>query len=183
MRLCRHKGIHMNVLRPILSLLLAFSLTACVTFSSDNLRPGISERDVIAKLGQPAGRYPVADGQLLEYPQGPWGQTTHMVKIGPDGRLVSWEQVLTVEKFATVKVGVTTKADIQRMFGRPAETDWLPLRQLEVWSYRYKEGGVWDSLMHVHFDRAGVVREMQNGRDPMFDTNESSRHGRGGRGR
>ena len=38
----------------------------------------------------------------------------------------------------------------------------------EVWSYRYKEAGVWNSLMSVHFDQQGVVRQMLNGPDPML---------------
>jgi hypothetical protein len=173
----------MKMIQSVVLLLSALVLTGCATFSDKYLQPGMTEQAVVAKFGQPAGRYQEGDMRLLEYPQGPWGQYTHMVRIGSDGRLVSWEQVLTVEKFATVKVGVTTKTDILRMFGHPAETDWLPLRQLEVWSYRYKEGGVWDSMMHVHIDRSGVVREMQNGRDPMFDTSERSRGGHGGRGR
>jgi hypothetical protein len=39
----------------------------------------------------------------------------------------------------------------------------------EVWSYRYKEAGVWNSMMHVHFDERGIVRQMLNGPDPRYD--------------
>lgn len=159
--------------------LLAFVLTGCASFSNENLKPGISEQEIIGKLGKPTNRYPDDGMQLLEYPQGPWGQYTHMVRIGADGRLVSWEQVLTVEKFATIKVGTANKQDVLRALGRPAETDWLHLPKLEVWSYRYKEGGVWNSLMHIHFDQAGIVRKMENGRDPLFDSNDQ--RSRGGR--
>jgi hypothetical protein len=49
--------------------------------------------------------------------------------------------------------------------GRPAETSYLSRQKLEVWSYRYKESGVWNSMMHVHFDDDGIVRMMQNGPD------------------
>jgi len=59
-----------------------------------------------------------------------------------------------------------------RTIGHPAETSYLPLRDLEVWSYRYKEAGVWNSIMHVHFDRNGIVRMMLNGPDPMFEVRE-----------
>lgn len=169
----------MRTIKLTLLSILALLLVGCVTFSSENLKPGISEQEVIAKLGKPAGRYTDGNMQLLEYPQGPWGQYTHMVRISPDGRLISWEQVLTVEKFATIKVGTATKQDVLRTLGRPAETDWLNLSKLEVWSYRYKEGGVWNSLMHVHFDQSGMVRKMENGRDPLFDSNDH--RSRGGR--
>ena len=61
------------------------------------------------------------------------------------------------------------KDDILRNFGRPAETSAVGYHDYEVWSYRYKEAGVWNSMMHVHFDQQGVVRQMLNGPDPMYD--------------
>lgn len=128
---------------------------------------------VIAKRGQPTATYPAPDGgQLFEYATAPFGQFTWMARIGADGRLVSYEQVLTGEKFATIKVDQATKADVLRTIGRPAETGRVHLRNYEVWSYRYKEAGVWNSLMHVHFDEAGIVRQMMNGPDPMFDVRD-----------
>jgi len=66
----------------------------------------------------------------------------------------------------------STKADVLRTVGTPSETSWLSLPQLEVWSYRYKENGVWNSMMHIHFDRAGIVRKMENGRDPLYEEDE-----------
>lgn len=128
---------------------------------------------VTAKQGQPTNTYPLPDGgQALEYATGPMGQFTWMARIGPDGRMASWEQVLTGEKFATLKIDRATKADVLRTIGRPAETSRIAMRNYEVWSYRYKEAGVWNSLMHVHFDQDGVVRMMQNGPDPMFEPRE-----------
>jgi len=92
-----------------------------------------------------------------------------MARIGRDGRLMSYEQVLTTEKFATIKPGISTKTDVLRIVGHPSETMYLPRQQLEVWTYPYKEQGVWNSMMHVHFDRSGVVRKMENGMDLRFD--------------
>ena len=128
---------------------------------------------VIAKRGQPTGSYPALDGgQMLEYATGPFGQFTWMAHIGPDGRMVSYEQVLTGEQFATLKVDHANKLDVLRTIGRPAEESRVRLRNYEVWSYRYKEAGVWNSLMHVHFDEAGIVRQMMNGPDPMFEVRD-----------
>jgi outer membrane protein assembly factor BamE (lipoprotein component of BamABCDE complex) len=89
-----------------------------------------------------------------------------MARFGPDGGLQTYEQVLTDAKFATLPVGKATKNDVLMTVGRPAEQSYLALRDLQVWSYRYKQSGVWDSMMHVHFDRAGIVREMMAGPDP-----------------
>ena len=130
---------------------------------------GDSVDTVKLKLGQPTSTYSAGPEQLLEYAHGPMGQTTWMAHIGPDGRLASYEQVLTAEKFATIQVGSATHEDVLRTVGRPAEKSSLPLRDLEVWSYRYKEANVWNSMMHVHFDRNGVVVMMLNGPDPMYD--------------
>lgn len=74
--------------------------------------------------------------------------------------------VLTDEMFATLKVGIATRENVLHTVGRPVEQSYLPLRGLTVWSYRYKQSGVWDSMMHVHFDQAGIVREMMAGPDP-----------------
>ena len=64
---------------------------------------------------------------------------------------------------------IATHQDVLRIVGRPAEISRVHLNNYEVWSYRYIEAGVWNSMMHVHFDEAGIVRLMQNGPDPMYD--------------
>jgi hypothetical protein len=97
------------------------------------------------------------------------GEFCYMVHMGPDGRVTSFEQVLTGEKFATIKIDHATKDDVLRTIGHPAETSSLALRDYEVWSYRYLENGVWYSMMNVEFDRDGVVRMMQNGPDPRYN--------------
>jgi hypothetical protein len=161
--------------------------TRCSTFCSTVLlvacagplfreAPAVGEplSSVTAKLGQPTGVYPAPDGQVLEYATGPMGQFTYMARIGADGRLVSYQQVLKGETFATIKIDQATKADVLRTVGRPAERSRIALRNYEVWSYRYKEAGVWNSLMHVHFDQDGVVRQMLNGPDPLFEVRDRS---------
>ena len=156
------------------ALALAAALAACGTF---NRTPpaGTPLAEVTARLGKPDAVYQdPAGGQVLEYRGQPMGQFQYMARIGPDGRLVSYDQVLTSENFAKVKVDQWTKDDILRHFGRPAEVTGVYFHNYEVWSYRYKEAGVWNSLMSVHFDQQGVVRQMLNGPDPMFD--ERLRH-------
>lgn len=69
------------------------------------------------------------------------------------------------DSFKPIQLGVTTQADLMRLYGRPDETTYLQLRDLQVWSYRYKESGVWDSMMHIMMDRQGIVRETMSGPD------------------
>jgi hypothetical protein len=157
-------------MRAAAFVLAALSLSACAQLFRKPPPAGAPLAEVTAAMGQPNAVYPEPDGgQILEYRGQPMGQFQHMARIGPDGRLVSYQQVLTSENFARVKVDKWTKDDILRNFGRPAETSRVSYRDYEVWSYRYKEAGVWNSMMHVHFDQQGVVRQMLNGPDPMYD--------------
>lgn len=159
----------MKLASCILAIAFPTILGACSVFIPEPVHVGDSESDLIAKRGQPTHRYQDGREHLLEYALGPWGQKTYMARIGPDGRVASFEQVLTTEKFATIKVGEANKNDVLRTIGNPSETSYLSLTDLEVWSYPYKEHGVWNSIMHVHFDRSGIVRKMLNGPDLRFD--------------
>jgi hypothetical protein len=146
--------------------LLALLLFGC---AAPPLFPDEPESSVLAKRGQPVARYRVGSEQWLEYPSGPFGQQTWFAHIGADGKLKLWEQVLTQQKFASIVPDHASKEDVLHTIGHPAETSYLSLPKLEVWSYRYKENGVWDSMMHVHFDKDGIVRKMQNGPDPRSE--------------
>lgn len=152
--------------------IVAILLGGCAALIPPAVTLGESESELIAKRGAPTNRYQDGKDQLLEYATGPWGQRTYMARLGPDRRVISFEQVLTTQKFATIKVGEATKNKVLHAIGRPSETSYLSLSDLEVWSYPYKENEVWNSMMHVHFDRQGVVRKMLNGPDPRFDPDE-----------
>jgi hypothetical protein len=153
----------------LLILTVALVIAGCAGMGGPPLVAGDPEAAVRAKMGQPTAVYRDGNEHLLEYAGGPFGQRTVMARIGPDGRLKSIEQVLTGQKFATLKIGTATRDDVLRTLGRPAERSYLALPKLEVWSYRYKESGVWNSMMHVHFDRSGVLRMMQNGPDEEME--------------
>jgi hypothetical protein len=161
----------------IAAIAMALVLSGCAGFIRHIPSPGDPVSVVTAKMGQPTAVYPEGAGQELEFATGPYGQFTWMAHIGPDGRMVSIEQVLTGEKFATIKVDKSTKADVLRTIGHPAETSRVALHDYEVWTYRYKESGVWDSVMYVHFDHNGIVRMMLNGPDPLYDERFRDGHG------
>ncbi|MEW7849447.1 outer membrane protein assembly factor BamE [Massilia aurea] len=162
----------MNQMMKITTLTAALLLAACATRPAP--LPGDAADVVQAKLGTPTAVYTDGATRTLEYATGPMGQYTWMAHLGQDGRLTSYEQVLTGEKFATLKVDQATKDQVLRTIGRPAEQSRVAMQNYEVWSYRYKEAGVWNSMMHVHFDGQGIVRQMMNGPDPMYEPRERS---------
>lgn len=140
------------------------------------VHPGQSEAEVVARLGRPTHVYQDGASRLLEYMHGPMGQTTDMARIGPDGRLVSFEQVLNMQKFSAIEPGVADKEKVLRTIGAPSETHFYLASQLESWSYPFKENGIWDSMMSVFFDKAGVVRTLQNGPDHKYDLGDGGGH-------
>src|ERR1700738_397799 len=95
----------MNLLARILSALVLLSiLNSCATWGTSSVRAGQPESEIVGQLGQPTHMYQDGENRLLEYMTGPMGQTTYMARIGPDGRLVSYEQVLTMPKFNSIKI-------------------------------------------------------------------------------
>lgn len=147
-------------------------LSGCATLMAPPVQVGDTEASLIQKRGAPAHRYKDGNTELLEYPTHPWGQRTYMARMDAGGRVTSFEQVLTTQKFATIKVDEANKETVLRTIGSPSETSYLSLRDMEVWTYPYKENDVWNSMMHVHFDRNGIVRQMLNGPDPRFDPDD-----------
>lgn len=159
----------MYTLRLVLLTIIVSAFTACAGLGGNPVVPGDTEAVVISKLGTPTNRYQDGNHQLLEYMKGPWAQHTYMARLGPDGRLISYDQVLTAERFASIKVGSATKDDVLRIIGAPSDTSYLSLSKMEVWSYPYKESNVWNSVMHVHFDQNGIVQRLLNGPDRRLD--------------
>jgi hypothetical protein len=156
-----------NLLHGAIALTLA-ALSACSAIGPRAVNIGQPESEVVAKLGPPTHRYQDGNTRLLEYMTGPGGHATYMARIGPDNRVVSFEQVLNEQKFGTITVNSARKEDVLRIIGAPSQTSYLSLSDLEVWSYPYEQSGVWKSVMHVHFDKSGVVRKMVSAPDMRY---------------
>ena len=156
----------MKRLSSIFFFLTALTLSGCMIFAPD-VTPGASEEAVITRYGKPTARYKDGEHTLLEYANF-FGQHTHMIRLDAAGRVLSREQVLTVEQFDTIRTGKDDMKSVLLQIGQPAEKSTLPLKRYIVWSYRYKEHGIWDSMMHIKFDAEGIVRDKENGLDPLY---------------
>ena len=139
-------------------------LAACAGYGPGDLRPGQSEAELRARMGEPTGRYALADGGAkIEYARGPMGKHTYMVDVDAAGRVRGWEQVLTEARFEALPIAAP-QADVRQQLGRPSETrvGWRGVG--EVWSYRYESLFCrWFQVWLVE----GRVREAAFAEDPM----------------
>ena len=158
-----------GALTSALALVAALALPGCASLKHP-VPDGATLEQVTAKLGKPTATYADPDGsQWLEYRGQPMGQFQHMAHVGKDGRLISYEQVLTSDNFARVEVNTWTKDQVERHFGRPAEVSRDRKTGYEVWSYRYKQDNVWNSFMNISFNERGTVRGVEDTPDPLLD--------------
>ena len=140
-------------------------LAACA--HPDTIRAGLSKDELIAHFGKPAAERHDAGGDTLIYVSAPLGQRAAAAHLDSTGRVVSVEPLLNTEHFARIKIGAWDEKDVFEHFGPPAEIS--RILRYKVWSFRYRESEAWDSLFHVMFDAQGIVRQTQNGPDPMYE--------------
>lgn len=141
-----------------------FFLSGCTT----PIPPGTPVQDIITKNGPPSAEYKDGDVRILEWSVGEEEAFAYMAKVGPDDKLISYENVRTNKKFAQIRINQFTKQDVLKTVGHPSETEYLPLIGQETWTYRYREDDIWHSMMHIFFDTNGVVQRMENGPDPLY---------------
>lgn len=161
----------MNTIRNTAAVIGLLLLAACA--HPDLLRAGMTRQELDARFGAPATMRHDPDGDVLIYSSAPLGQRASAAHLDAQGRVLSVEPLLNTEHFATIRVGEWDKHEVFTHFGTPAEMSRIP--HYEVWSYRYRENETWDSLFHVMFDPAGVVRQTQNGPDPMYEKRDAGR--------
>jgi hypothetical protein len=137
-------------------------LAACASYSGAGLVAGQSQlAEVQALMGPPALRWQDADGSVqLAYPHGPFGLETHMVRLGPDGRLQSIANVLNEDTFRQVRAGMS-KEQVLRLIGPPdpGRTAYFKARDELAWDWRFREVYGNPARFIVLFDAtAGTVR-------------------------
>lgn len=160
-------GTHRPGLRAGVAAALIVLLSACATPAQ--LPPGTARAQVIERFGAPQARHPLpGGGERLEYGGGPLAQETWMVDLDAAGGVTAARQVRTGENFARLRLGIDRAEVVQREFGTPWRIERYPLSGLTAWMYPYKEAGVWNSMMAIHFDDAGQLVRVENGPDPRF---------------
>ncbi|MDQ7969457.1 MAG: outer membrane protein assembly factor BamE [Oxalicibacterium faecigallinarum] len=137
-------------------------------FGIEKLTKGVStEADVRQAMGEPEMVWNEPSGaRTFEYPKGPEGHRTWMVELDAGGIMRDYRQTLTDENFARVQAGMT-RDDVRRLLGKPGSIATFPLKNEEVWDWRYFSGSATERFFHVHFDRdSGKVVRMSSS-DPV----------------
>jgi hypothetical protein len=127
----------MKVSHPIIIALLIALLSGCAGYSPSRDIVGQDQSVLVASMGQPERQYEVEGLTVLHYPRGPAGSHTYFVYLDKDGRVVKSEQVLTEERFNTIRSGMT-KDQVIGVLGVTKITMGLARQRGYVWFYRYE---------------------------------------------
>lgn len=112
-------------------------LVGCSAYSPQSLAVGSSLAQTVQRMGSPTGEYALAAGaKRLEFARGPAGLHTYMVDFDASGRLVSWEQVLSVESFGAVGRG-TPREEVLKTLGHPGKEFGVWSGQQTIWAYSF----------------------------------------------
>ncbi|MGB6241099.1 MAG: hypothetical protein WBF69_01320 [Castellaniella sp.] len=162
-----HRPVFLIALTATASLLLA----GCANISKTP--PGTPLAQVTAQFGAPTLQCTDRQGQARAiWSQQPFGQYAWAASVDPQGKVGPVQPILTDEHFQVLKQGVWTADQVRCEFGPPAVIDsaGLPNVRQVVWSYRYKQDHVWNSLMYVFMGRDGdQVTKFHPGPDPMYE--------------
>ncbi|WP_420225972.1 hypothetical protein [Pigmentiphaga litoralis] len=171
------QGMRRGLPHALAAAALAALLGACA--SPATIQPGETQAATMARLGKPAVERPLPNGGTrLIYTSQPMGQYTWITDYDANHVAVSTVQALTSNRFQMINDGLEEgKWNRDRMifeFGPPAEIRRVayPADQA-VWGYRFRQDGVWNSLMYVYVrDSDGVVTRFHPGPDPLADPRE-----------
>jgi outer membrane protein assembly factor BamE (lipoprotein component of BamABCDE complex) len=141
-------------------LLAVIGLGGCKPYGLAQIQPGVTtDAEVRQWLGEPGMEWRNEDGSVtLEYSGQPAGTQCHMITVGPDRIVRSVEQVLNERNFARIKAGMV-REEVQRIIGRPANTQFFALSQERVYNWNVDGGPtITDPVFFtVHFDTSGHV--------------------------
>ncbi len=157
--------------QPLLAASFAVVLGGCATYAE--IPPGTPISQVKAQMGSPTLACPLPNGgQRLVWSGQPFGQFAWGTNVDSAGRIDQIQPLLTDRHFKVLSEGQWTPEQVTCEFGPPAEKAGvgLPSNIQIVWSYRYLQDGVWNSLMHVYFGTTGeFVTRHHPGPDPLYE--------------
>jgi outer membrane protein assembly factor BamE (lipoprotein component of BamABCDE complex) len=123
-----------------------------------------TEQDVRKLFGAPQAVREMAGGKGLVYPLGPEGAYTLLIRIGPDGKYIGRENLLTRTNFARVNAGMKQE-EVLAVIGPPGRSQEYKLKNETAWEWRFNDGA--DTRMFVvMFNANGQVVSTAIEEDP-----------------
>lgn len=140
--------------RHSLLVVAALWLTGCANL--DTIPPGTLAADIAASRGKPHRIWPETGGAASwEYPLGPRGSYTYMVRVGADGRITGVDQVLAWPFFDRLQQGMKTD-EVEHVLGRPYSRTHMLLLNEDVLAWRWVET-VWARCFYAYMSPAGAL--------------------------
>lgn len=146
-----------------LSLLGLSLLTACSSYAPPTPLFGVTQDQLVAKMGSPEMQRQTTQGARLEFPRGPMGHHTWFVYLDAAGHATRAEQVLTEPNFNQITPGMA-QDEVRRQLGRPSNVQGLGRARGVVWSYRYENQLC--QWFQVELTQAQQVRSTGYGQPP-----------------
>ncbi len=150
----------MRFIKTVSSLVLAVLFLAACAFSPP--RPGMTREEVIVHFGKPSRVVPLPAGTRLQYSAEPAGQSALMVDLGPDGRVLSVRQMMTLAELSKIQPLKWTREDVEREFGQPASIDRVASWHGDIMTYRWRDL-LQDMYFWVYLDNHNVVQRTGQG--------------------
>ena len=133
--------------RPALVMLAAAWLVGCANYAG--IAPGTPAAAVESGSGKPHRIWPEANGATTwEYPMGPEGRYTYMVRMTADGHVSRVDQVLGWPTFNRVTPGMTM-TEVEHLLGRPYSKATYPATGQTAWAWRFMEN-VWPRCFYAY---------------------------------
>ena len=133
---------------------IALLLGACANL--DTVPAGTAATDLAATRGKPFRIWPESGGAASwEYPLGPAGRTTYMVRVGADGHVTRVDQVLGWSFFGELHPGMKDE-DIEHVLGRPYSRTYMPTPNETILAWRWMET-VWPRCFYAHLAPNGTL--------------------------
>ncbi len=147
----------------------AMMLAGC---SLSPVLPGMSRDEVMASYGKPTRVVPLPAGTRLQYSRQPAGQSAVMVDLDASGKVTSVRQVLQPSGFARVLVGQSTRDDVERELGPPAEISHVRSWTGDIMTYRWRDS-IHDMFFWVYLDPSQVAQRTGQGMEFRMEPSDA----------
>lgn len=154
-----------------------FTALPCITFVSllmagctslSNVPPGTALDTAINEYGTPTQRCNNVKPELVNWSTQPMGYYAWTAEVDEQNIILSIQQMLSDEGFRQLDQHDWNASMIACWYGLPAVDEFARWKGVtyRTWSYRYKQGGAFNSLMYMYFNEKGQLVHHHPGPDP-----------------